>query len=186
MLRLSFLPTIVRYGLLLGASLCLYTTLMWLTRLDTTYLAVGQYLDIAVVLLPITLIAAAVRQQIRQAPSVRQQIRQAPLRWWQRLSVGVGVGVVAELVYRPYLALYHAYLNPTWFSFVVALKRAELSAAGQGAAGIAAELARLQAAHVRQAGMFSGFWVSALVLPALVALLTLPFWRRRPAAVAVA
>ncbi|MBC8084999.1 MAG: DUF4199 family protein [Hymenobacter sp.] len=168
---LSFLPTIIRYGLLLGVSLCLYTTLMWLTRLDTTYLAVGQYLDIAVILLPISLIAAAIRQLLRRAP----------LRWWQRLGVGVGVGVVAELVYRPYLALYHAYLNPTWFSFVVALKKAELSAAGQSAAHITAELARLQAAHVRQAGMFSGFWVSALVLPALVALLTLPFWHRRPA-----
>lgn len=163
---------ILRYGLWLGGLLSLYTTGMWLTRLDTTYLAVGQYLDMAVVVLPVGLILAAIHQQRRFAP----------LRVWQRLGVGVGVGVVAELVYRPYLALYHAYLNPTWFSYVLALKRTELVAAGQQAAAITAELARLESNHARQAGVFSGFWVSALVLPALVALLSLLFIRNTAAA----
>lgn len=167
----SFGRTMLRYGLLLGVSLCLYTTVMWLTRLDTTYLAIGQYLDMAVILLPIGLLVAAIRHQRRQAP----------LRVWQRVALSVGVAVVAELVYRPYLAFYHAKLNPEWFSFVLALKRTELLAVGQSAATIAAEVARLQALHARQAGMFSGFWLSALVLPAIIALLTLPFLRNRPA-----
>ena len=147
--RLSFLLTIFRYGLLLGGSLCLYTTLMWLTRLDTNYLAAGQYLDIAVSLLPIVLIAAAIRQLLRRAP----------LRWWQRLGVGVGVAVVAELLYRPYLALYHTYLNPGWFSFVLALKRTELLAAGRSAAAIAAELANSRRSMPGRRGCFraSGF-----------------------------
>ncbi|GAA3997818.1 hypothetical protein GCM10022408_05720 [Hymenobacter fastidiosus] len=167
------LKTVVTYGLVLGFSLCLYTTLMWLTRLDTIYLATGQYLDVAVVVLPVGVLAAAINRQRRRAY----------LPGWQRVGLALGVAIVAELVYRPYLALYHNWLNPEWFSFVLALKRAELLAAGRNAAAIAAELARLQATHARPAGVFSGFWISALVLPALVALLTLPFLRNRPKAV---
>lgn len=63
---MPFLRTLLTYGLLLGLLLGLYTTLMWLTRLDTTYLATGQYLDLAVVLLPVGCIAAATHQQRRQ------------------------------------------------------------------------------------------------------------------------
>ncbi|TGE18960.1 hypothetical protein [Hymenobacter elongatus] len=164
------LKTVVTYGLVLGCSLCLYTTLMWLTRLDTVYLATGQYLDVAVVALPVGVLAAAINQQRRRAY----------LPGWQRVGLALGVAIVAELVYRPYLALHHNWLNPEWFSFVLALEQAELLAAGRSAAAIAAELARLQAAHARQTGVFSGFWISAVVLPALVALLTLPFLRNRP------
>ena len=53
-------------------------------------------------------------------------------------------------------------------------KRAELLAVGRHVAAIAAELARLQAALARQAGIFSGIWVSALLLSTFVALLPLP------------
>lgn len=83
---------------------------------------------------------------------------------------------LAETLYRPYLYLYHTVLNPTWFSAVLALKRTELTAAV-----IATELARLQAGPARQAGMFHGFWLSALVFPVLVTLLTWPLVRNRPA-----
>lgn len=168
-----FLKNVVTHGLVLGVALGLYTTLMGLTRLDTAYLATGQYLDMAVVVLPVGVLAAAINQQRRRA--------YLPL--WQRVGVAIGVGVVAETLYRPYLALYHTYLNPEWFSYVLALKRAELLEAGRNATAIAAELTQLQAAHTRQAGAFSGFWVSALVLPTLVALLTRPFLRNYPRAV---
>lgn len=58
---MPLLRTLLTYGLLLG----LYTTLMWLTRLDTTYLAIGQYLDMAVLLLAVGCLVAAIRQQRR-------------------------------------------------------------------------------------------------------------------------
>ena len=168
---MPFLRALPTYGLLLGLLLGLYTTLMWLTRLDTTYLATGQYLDLAVVLLPVGCIAAATHQQRRQGH----------LSGVRRVALGVGVMALAELLYRPYLYLYHTVLNPTWFAAVLALKRTELTAAGRGAASIATELARLQAGQAQQAGMFHGFWLSALVLPVLVTLLLWPVLRNRPA-----
>ncbi len=163
------LKNVVAHGCVLGVALCLYTTGMWLTRLDTLYLATGQYLDMAVVVLPVAVLAAAINRQRRRAY----------LPVWQRVAVAVGVGVVAEVLYRPYLALYHAYLNPEWFSFVLALKRTELLAASRTATAVAAALAKLQAAHARQAGVFSGLWVSAGVLPTFVAFLTLPLLPNR-------
>lgn len=165
-----WLRNILKHGLWLGLSLCLYTTLMWLTRLDSAYLSRGQYLDIAVVAVPVGFIVAAIQQQ-------RQR---AYLHLWQRVGIAVGVALLAEVVYRPYLAFYHTTINPTWFAYVLDLKRAELLAAGQSAAQITQELARLKVRHAGQAGVFSGAWVSALILPTLIALLTLPFLRNKP------
>ena len=166
---MPFMRTLLTYGVLLRLLLGLYTTLMWLTRLDTTYLAIGQYLDLAVLLLPVGCLAAATHQQ-------RQQGHLSGMR---RVALGVGVMALAELLYRPYLHLYHTVLNPTWFAAVLTLKRTELTAAGRSAASIATELAHLQARQAQQAGMFHGFWLSALVLPVLVTLLLWPVLRKR-------
>jgi len=167
---MSFLRTLLTYGLLLGLLLGLYTTAMWLTRLDTTYLAAGQYLDMAISLLPIGGIAAAIHRQRRQGH----------LSGLGRVALAIGVMALAETLYRPYLHLYHTVINPTWFSAVLALKQTELVAAGRSAAAVATELARLQASQARQTGMFHGFWLSALVFPGMVALLTWPLLRNRP------
>jgi hypothetical protein len=168
---MSFLRTLLTYGLLLGLTLCLYTTLMWLTRLDTTYLFIGQYLDILIMLAPVGFIVA----------TIHQQRRQGPLSGLRRVALGIRVIALAEMLYRPYLYLYHTLINPTWFAAVLALKQAELSVAGRSAATIATEMARLQAGQAQQAGMFHGFWLSALGRPALVSLLTWPLLRSRPA-----
>jgi hypothetical protein len=166
---MSFLRTLFTYGLLLGLLLGLYTTAMWLTRLDTTYLAYGQYLDMAVALVPVGFIVAAIHQQRRQGH----------LSGLRRVALAVGVMALAETLYRPYLYLYHTLINPSWFAAVLALKQAELTAAGRSATTIATELSRLQAGQAQQAGMFHGFWLSALVLPALASLLTWPLLRNR-------
>ncbi|GAB3635250.1 hypothetical protein GCM10027422_08400 [Hymenobacter arcticus] len=166
---MPFLRTLLTYGLLLGLLLGLYTTLMWLTRLDTTYLATGQYLDMAVGLLPVGFIAAAIHRQRRQSH----------LSGLRRVALGIGVMALAELLYRPYLYLYHTVINPSWFAAVLALKQTELLAAGRSAASIATELAHLQISHSQQTGMFHGFWLSAMGLPVLVTLLTWPLLRNR-------
>jgi hypothetical protein len=168
---MSFLRTLLTYGLLLGLTLCLYTTVMWLTRLDTRHLLIGQYLDILILLAPVGFIVAAIHQQRRQGQ----------LSGLRRVALGIGVMALAEMLYRPYLYLYHTLINPTWFAAVLALKQAELTAAGRSAVTIATELARLQAGQARQAGVFNGFWLSTLVLPVLVSLLTWPLLRSRPA-----
>ncbi|AHJ95394.1 hypothetical protein [Hymenobacter swuensis] len=62
---MSFPRTLFTHGLLLGLTLCLYATLMWLTRLATTYLSIGQYLDIHIMLAPVGFIIAAIHQQRR-------------------------------------------------------------------------------------------------------------------------
>lgn len=170
MAQLSY-SNILKFGALLGLGLCGYTTAMWLAKLDSTYLRFGQYLDIAIILLPIGVILAAIRKQ--QA--------WGKLTLLQRLGVAVGVGIVAQVLYAPFLYAYHTYINPDWFSFVLATKQTELEAAGKEAPAIAAELARMKAAQAQRQGLFSGFLPAAIILPGLVALLSLLFVRNRVA-----
>ncbi len=48
------ITTDVKYGIYLGVAMCLYTIFMWLTELDTKYLATGKRLDISVIILPLS------------------------------------------------------------------------------------------------------------------------------------
>lgn len=100
---MSFLRTLLTYGLLLSLTLGLYTALMWLTRLDTTYLFIGQYLDILITLAPVGFIVTAIHQQRRQGQ----------VSGLRRVALGIGVMALAEMLYRPYLYLYHTLINPT-------------------------------------------------------------------------
>ncbi|NQX80544.1 MAG: hypothetical protein HRT66_00915, partial [Flavobacteriaceae bacterium] len=56
----STIKTSLKYGIIMGLSFCLYTILMWLTKLDSTYLNIGQYLDMLIILLPILVIFKAI------------------------------------------------------------------------------------------------------------------------------
>ena len=96
----------------MGLAFCLYTTLMWLTKLDTTYLSIGQYFDMAIILLPIAMIFWAIKQETN---SYKVLII-------QRIGIAVFVGAISYLIYDPYLFVYHHYINPDWFISVLDLK----------------------------------------------------------------
>lgn len=55
MKNLTFIIPTLKQGSLLGLGFCLYTTVLWLTKLDSTYLNYGQYINI--ILLPIVMIS---------------------------------------------------------------------------------------------------------------------------------
>ncbi|MBA4053228.1 MAG: hypothetical protein C0490_00805 [Marivirga sp.] len=62
-MKISIYRTRFKYGAIMGIGFCLYTTLMRLTKLDTTYLWVGQYLDMTIILLPIIILFLAMREE---------------------------------------------------------------------------------------------------------------------------
>ncbi len=53
----------LKYGIIMGLGFCLYTTIMWLTKLDSTHLKVGKYFDILIILLPISIILIAIKKR---------------------------------------------------------------------------------------------------------------------------
>ena len=174
--RRIILALILKYGAIMGLAFCAYTLLMWLTELDTTYLRYGQYLDMAVIALPVTVIFLALNK-------ARHHFR---LKLLDRLAIAVGVGLVSYVLYHPFLYVYHEFINPDWYEAVIALQRKNLSAAGASQENIETTVAALRARNAAGSGLFSlgPFIASVLVVPALIALLSFLFIRNRPAAMA--
>ena len=155
----------------MGLAFCLYTTLMWLTKLDTTYLNIGQYFDMAIILLPISIIFWAIKQETH---SYKVSII-------QRIGIAVYVSAISYLIYNPYLYTYHHFINPDWYTAVLDLKELELNAENTSQEEITKTLDSMSTSSIAQAGLFrlSSMIPSVLVVPSLVALLSLVFIRNK-------
>jgi hypothetical protein len=168
-MEFSFIKSTYKYGIMMGLGFCLYTTLMWLTKLDTNYLNIGQYLDMAIIALPIAVIFMAINHE-NKAYSVTIL---------QRIGIAIFVGLISFLIYEPFLYAYHNYINPTWFNAVLELHENTLKASGMAAADIANQLESEKMMNAKQAGLFKlgPFIASVIVLPTVIALISLLFIR---------
>lgn len=167
MIKKSFFKSTFKHGVIMGLGFCLYTTLMWLTKLDTTYLSFGQYLDIAIILLPIIIILWAIRQENNSYN----------LSVIQRIGIAVFVGAVSYIIYEPFLYIYHHNINPEWFNSVLNLKEIELKAENLSQDEITETLQKMKASNVAQSGFFklSTLIPSVIIIPMLIALFSLLF-----------
>jgi len=174
----KILPGSFKYGVLMGMCFCLYTTIMWLTKLDSSYLYIGQYFDMAIIMLPLSMILLAIRQQNKLTN----------ITLLQRVLVALLVGAISYIIYSPFIYLYHNVINPQWFDSVLALKEVELKAANVSAELIAEQLQAMKDSSTANAQMFelSSLIPSAIVLPILISLISLVFIRNKssvPAAI---
>lgn len=166
----NYLSTL-KHGLIMGLGFCLYTLFMWLSHLDSTHLNIGQYFDMLVVLWPMAMILGAIRQEHQ-----KQALTLLP-----RIGIALWIGLISYLIYEPFLYLYHHYINPDWFSYVLDLKETELKAAHASARQITETLHEMIQANARQEGLFkwNTFVPSVVVLPGLIALVSLVWTRKK-------
>jgi hypothetical protein len=169
MIKISLFKSTLKQGLIMGLGFCLYTTIMWLTKLDTTYLNIGQYLDMAIIVLPIVMIIWAIRQE-----NNTYQVTIV-----QRIVIAIFVGTISYLIYDPFLYMYHHYINPEWFTSVLNLKEADLKATNISEDKIVDTLQKMKVSNVAQSGLFrlSTLVPSVLILPILIALISIIFIR---------
>jgi hypothetical protein len=130
MITKSHLKNALQKGIILGLCLCLYTLFMWVTKLDSTYLNIGQYLDMAVILLPLGIIFWAIKLE-NKSPA---------LTLLQKILIAITIGAVSYLIYDPFLYVYHHYINPDWYNAVANLKEQELIQKGVSQIEIASTL----------------------------------------------
>lgn len=170
MMKKSIFTYTAQYGVFMGICFCLYTTLMWLTKLDTTYLSVGQYFDIAIIILPVTIIFLVI---IKINNFYRITI-------FQRIIVAIGVGAISYLIYDPFLYIYHHYINPTWFDAVLNLKENELKLANNAREKIIETLQMMKKTNIAQSGFYrlATLIPSVIIIPTLVALISILFIKR--------
>ena len=157
----------IKFGYVMGLLFCGYTLLMWVTALDTTFLRYGRYLDMAIIILPITVILLALKR-VRKHRNMKLA---------HRLLVAVGVGLVSYLIYHPFLHVYHEYINPDWYESVLVLKQEELASTGQSEAQIEKTLRTMRNQNISQSGLFAvaPFVASVYVVPVLIAFLSFLF-----------
>jgi uncharacterized membrane protein YhdT len=160
----------MKYGVLMGLGFCFYTIMMWLTKLDSAYLSIGQYFDMAIIILPLAIISLGIYQQ--------NKLNGITL--LQRVFVAILIGAVSFVIYNPFLYLYHHVINPDWFNAVLALKEIELTKGGLAQDLIAAQLEVMRNSPVAQAKMFqlSSMIASVLVIPILISFITLLFIKK--------
>ena len=117
---------------------------MWLTNLDNIYLRFGQYLDVAIILLPISVIFWAINQEIKKNN----------ITIIQRISIAILVSLISFIIYNPFLYLYHHYINPEWFNAVLNLKELYLKSINTPLNEIQLELSRMKVSSIAKAGLF--------------------------------
>ncbi len=167
----STLKQVFKYGIAMGIGFCLYTTLMWLTKFDTTYLYIGQYLDIAIILLPIIIISK----------SIKYANHNVSVKVWERIFIAVYIGLISYVIYQPFLYFYHHFINPTWFDAVLNFKKAQLEADNLSSEEIFSILAKMKERNLKQDKLFSfsTFMASVIILPTLISLLSLLYIRQK-------
>lgn len=153
----------LKYGIYLGIAMCLYTVFMWLTKLDTEYLSTGQYLDIAVILLPVTFTFLAVWKKSKTTE----------LTVAKRIQCGLVVNFVSYLIYKPFLVIYHNFINPDWIKYVLELKEKELKAQNIASEQVNEALNRISSAS--NDFNFVGVLIGVLIFGLIFSLLTIPF-----------
>jgi hypothetical protein len=160
----------IKYGVLMGLGFCLYTIVMWLTKLDSTYLNIGQYFDMAIILLPLSIISLGIYKQ--------NKLKNATL--LQRVFIAILIGMVSFIIYDPFLYFYHNVINPEWFSSVLTLKEVELTKANVSPDLIAEQLQRMKDSSIANAGVFklSSIIASVFVLPVLISFISLLFIKK--------
>ncbi len=157
----------IKYGVLMGVGFCLYTISMWLTKLDSIYLYIGQYFDMAIILLPLSIISLGIYKQNKSSA----------VTFLQRVFIAIIIGIVSFIIYDPFLYFYHNVINPEWFSFVLTLKETELNEAGVTPDLISEQLQTMKDSSIANAGVFQlrSMIASVIVIPILISVISLLF-----------
>lgn len=167
MKNLNLVKLTIVQGIIMGLGISLYTTFMWLTNLDTIYLSMGQYLDMAIILLPILIIFRAIKK-------ANKSYRISAIK---RVCIAICIGFVSFIIYEPFLYVYHHFINPDWFDAVLTLKEIELKLANIPEMEIAQVLGKMKTSSTAQAKLFrlSTLIPSVIIIPSIIALISLIF-----------
>jgi hypothetical protein len=159
---------ILQNGILLGLVLIVYSLLMWLTCLDAEYLNIGQYLDILVIIVPIIFIIRAIRHSL-------------PIHIGNRLLIATGVGLIAYLIHAPYMYVYHNFINPDWFDWVIALEKQKMVAQNIPTEDIQQKIEQMININKINNKVFTmgAFLPSVIIIPAFIALSSLVFIKNK-------
>ena len=155
------MKTELKYGLILGFGICVYTAIDHLLGFYSTNIEAGQYGDIAITLLPVVVLYFAIKEK-------RKALGHMTI--LQGLKTGELVALISFPISAIGLWIYHHYINPGWLDFIIAHERAKMENAGLAADAIATRVNALQLGNSDVAQLLGGL-IGTLVMAAIPSLI---------------
>jgi hypothetical protein len=112
----------VKWGVILGIAVCVWTLGIHFLGFYTTNLGAGQKADIVAIVLPVGAIVMALLERRRQLAR--------GLTMKDTLAVGMLTGVVSIPITAGFFWWYHHFMNPQWMDLLITYKHQQLAAAG--------------------------------------------------------
>lgn len=149
------MKTGVKWGLILGASVIVWTLIIHALGFYTTNLAAGQKADLIAIVLPVAAILLALLE--------RRRLEGGSLSIKQSVATALVVGLVSVPVTAGFLWWYHHYMNPRWLDLLVDYQREKMTAAGAAADEIARAEAQQRSSGTDSSQLFGALVGSVLI-----------------------
>lgn len=161
----------IRWGLILGVAVCLWTLALHVLGFYTVNPGAGQRADVLATALPVVAVVGAFRERLKRA---------ARISFGEAISIGFVLGLTSACITVPFLWFYHHYVNPQWLELLISWSRERLNATGASPAEMEQALSRLQASGTDRSQVISGF-VGSIVIAIVIAILATIVLRIREA-----
>ena len=158
----------LKFGLSLGAGICIYTLIAHLLGFYTTNIQAGKYGDIVVIALPIVMIFLAIR-------AIRA--RDGSLTFLKGLKTGLSVALISFPISAGFLWFYHHFVNPGWLESILSYERQWMEASGISAAEIGVRLDQIRSGNSDFAQVIGGL-VGTVVLGLIISAISSVALRR--------
>ncbi|MDD3180165.1 MAG: DUF4199 domain-containing protein [Opitutaceae bacterium] len=162
----------IKYGLLAGAGICLWSYIEHLLGFDTTRLEIGEYSDYFSILILLGALYLLLRRLRNASSNGRLSI--VPALWYGLIS-----STVAGLVLYVFRIAYDHLINPGWFEHVLAWKEASMRTAGDSETDIRDAMLRYRHLNTPVGILLSivaGYMLSGAIISFLLAVIL----RRNP------
>ncbi|HEX8638981.1 MAG TPA: DUF4199 domain-containing protein [Pyrinomonadaceae bacterium] len=164
------MKTEIKFGLILGLGICVYTTVAHLLGFYTNNIQAGKYGDAAIILLPLIVLFLAIREK---------RNLNASLTLFQGIKTGLLVVLVSFPISSSFLWIYHHHINPNWLEFILDYEQNSLLRAGVSEAEIASRIDKLRAGNSDFAQIIGGF-IGTLVIGFVLSSIFSLILRRKP------
>lgn len=160
--------TAIKWGVILGVAVCVWTLVIHALGFYTTRIAAGQRADVVATILPIAAILLALRER-RKA---------APMSFGQAVTTALVVGLVSAPITAGFLWWYHHYMNPQWMDYIVEHQRAAMTAEGATPEAIA-RMESGQRASATDIAQVTGAFIGSALISLVIGLVAGAFMRTR-------
>ena len=162
----------VKWGVILGVAVCLWTMALHILGWYTIDLKQGQRADIVATILPIAAIGMAIRERRLKNPGQTLTIAEG-------MATGMVAGLVSIPITAGFLWFYHHQINPQWIDHLVAYERTKMEAAGTAAAAITERLDAIRSSG-RDSAQLTGALIGTTIISAFLSFVFSLILRRAP------